>query len=418
MSDEDVRRALEPDKWESPPGRSAFESAAREWWAQRQAGARPPRPKRQDSWVEYDTPGDRPPLDIIDPLSWHGVDPPPRQWLVQDWIPAGFCTSLYGDAGLGKTLLAQQLMTSVATGRPWLGLPVVRQAAIGLFGEDFADELHRRQDAINRAMGLGMADLADMRLIPNVAGDNLLMTFDPDGRGRTTALYDELIAEAQKFGAGLVVIDNLAMAFAGNENIRPQATQFIGALHRMAQAIQGCVVLIAHPSLDGLRNGSGFSGSTAWNAAVRSRLYLTRPPIDDDADTPAAGNERILAREKSNYSAAGDSIQLEWKDGALLPIAPAVSGVLARLTAETAFMACLQALAAQGRSVSDSSNSDRYAPRIMRAMPEASGFLVADLARAMERLFAAGRIRVEQDGPPSKRVRRIVVVTPGREGSP
>ncbi len=41
---------------------------------------------------------------------------PERRWLVPDWIPQGQVTLLGGDGGVGKSLLAQQLMTSLALG--------------------------------------------------------------------------------------------------------------------------------------------------------------------------------------------------------------------------------------------------------------------------------------------------------------
>ncbi len=84
----------------------------------------------------------------IDPTTWHGVAVPEREWIVQDWLPVGHVTLLYGDGGVGKTLLAQQLMTSCATGSPWCGLAVQKCRVFGMFCEDDADELHRRQAAI------------------------------------------------------------------------------------------------------------------------------------------------------------------------------------------------------------------------------------------------------------------------------
>lgn len=110
---------------------------------------------------------------------------------------------------------------------------------------------------------------------------NLLMTFDADGTGRVTPLYEELLAAAKNFGAQVLVIDTAADVFGGNENIRNQVRQFIAALTRIAMEIDGAVILCAHPSIDGMSKGHGFAGSTAWNNSVRSRLYLTRPAEDE-----------------------------------------------------------------------------------------------------------------------------------------
>ena len=49
---------------------------------------------------------------------------PERKWIVQEWIPSGVVTGLYGDGEVGKTLLALQLQASMALGRKWLGVPV------------------------------------------------------------------------------------------------------------------------------------------------------------------------------------------------------------------------------------------------------------------------------------------------------
>ena len=64
--------------------------------------------------------------------------------------------------------------------------------------------------------------------------------------------------------------------FAGDENSRPQAQEFIGLLKRLARKQNCALLLLAHPSLSGMATGTGMSGSTAWSNSVRSRLYLER----------------------------------------------------------------------------------------------------------------------------------------------
>src|SRR4051795_6811808 len=45
-----------------------------------------------------------------------GRSAPARRFILEDWIPAECVTSLYGDGGIGKSLLAQEIATIVATG--------------------------------------------------------------------------------------------------------------------------------------------------------------------------------------------------------------------------------------------------------------------------------------------------------------
>lgn len=354
-----------------------------------------------------------PALATIDPVRWQDQPVPERAWRVPEWLPDGAVTSLYGDGGLGKSLVAQQLITAAATSRPWLGLPVTPCRTLGVFCEDPADELHRRQAAINADLGVDMGDLENMLLVSRVADENLLMTFDHDGRGQPTPLMQAVAARAKEFGAQLVVIDPAADCFGGNENIRNQVRQFIAMLTRLAMDIGGAVLLCAHPSVDGLRSGHGFAGSTAWNNSVRSRLYLDRPPCDssDDDSHPSTTEERVLSRKKANYAGAGEAIKLVWRDGVLKAASPpgGLFASIAKQSAERVFLDCLAILAEQGRNVSDVPNSGRYAPKVMTKLPEAKGHNASDLRRAMERLFAERKIRLERVGSPSNSSSRIVI---------
>jgi len=167
------------------------------------------------------------PLHSIPPIKWHGQPIPERQWLVENWIPWGCVTALYGDGGTGKSLLAQQLLTSVATGTPFLGLPVRQCKVLGVFCEDDEDELHRRQAAINAQYGVEFGDLENMTFISRTSENNVMMTFSADGIGERTALYDQVLNLAKDSGVQFVVIDTVADTFGGNEIIRTHVQQFI-----------------------------------------------------------------------------------------------------------------------------------------------------------------------------------------------
>lgn len=254
------------------------------------------------------------PLALLDPRAW--ITPaPPRQWIVPDWIPRATVTALYGDGGVGKSLLAQQLLTCTALGEPWLGLEVAKGRALGIFCEDDAAELQRRQEAINHALGTAMADLGDLRLMSRLGDDNVLMDFTGSDTGVLTDFFNDLDATMAKFRPALAALDTAADLFGGNENVRPQVRRFVGAcLGRLALRHDCAVLLLAHPSSAGLANGSGTGGSTAWNNTVRSRLYLDRQKAE--GGEPADPDARLLSRMKANYAPADARIDLRWQRGA------------------------------------------------------------------------------------------------------
>jgi RecA-family ATPase len=352
---------------------------------------------------------DHKPLAVIDPCSLFGMPVPDRQWIVQDWLPVGYTTALYGDGGLGKTLVVQQLMTSCATARPWLGLAVEPCKVFGLFCEDDEDELHRRQDAINCQYGINFSDLGNMRWVSGVGANNLLMTFERDGQGLRTDRLEELTQAVKQFDAKLVIIDTAADTFGGNENDRSQVRQFIGtALSKLARDIKGAVLLCAHPSRSGMSaTGDLDGGSTAWSNTVRSRWSLTRPK-DDDA--PADTDERILTRRKANYAAKGVDIEMRWQRGVLVPM-QAIGGIqraVNRTNVEAVFLALLDEAIKSGRHVSESRNSGNYGPTLFSKSPHREGYSKKDFVAALERLFSDGRIVVETYGRPGDQHRHIV----------
>ena len=66
----------------------------------------------------------------------------------------------------------------------------------------------------------------------------------------------------------LIVLDNAADIYGGNENDRAQVRQFIGLLRGMAIASGAGVLLTSHPSLTGISTGTGL---IRLNRVERSR---------------------------------------------------------------------------------------------------------------------------------------------------
>jgi RecA-family ATPase len=340
---------------------------------------------------------------VIDPTSLQGALVPDRPWLCPDWIPDHAVTGISGTGGIGKSLLAQQLLTATAIGAEWLGMPVAPCRSLYFACEDSADELHRRQADINAAYACGFADLAAIRWMPRLGHDNLLMTF-AGGLPALTSAFAELAYEARAFGARLVIVDTIADTFGGSENDRGQVRHFVQAcLGRLAREIAGAVIALAHPSRSGQSDGSGQSGSTGWDASFRSRLYLGAP--EAEANEPPDPDLRVLMRKKANYARRDDRIELRWIDGVLAATEPA-RGIFAaadRQHAERVFLDLLDKTMREGQFVSHSVHAGNYAPRLFAKRPEKEGRNRADFERAMQALFAADKIKVgERRGPDRK----------------
>jgi archaellum biogenesis ATPase FlaH len=313
-------------------------------------------------------------------------EPPARRWTVEGWFPRREVTLLGGAGGAGKSLLVQQLLTSCAAQRSWLGMHSAAGAGLGMMCEDDAEELERRQHAIMRHHRLSPSDLGDkLHFWPRRGHVNTLMRFDPSGVPSTTALFEELLDLCRWKRPSVIVLDTAAHVFGGNENDRGQVTQFVcGCAQRLADEFDAAVVLCSHPSRSGIADGTGQSGSTGWQGSVRSRLYLK--PAEGGGEDP------LLCRMKANYAASSEELALRWSEGVLKTL-PELTGA-ERPACGTVFIELLGQLRGQGRHVSHRPKANTYAPSVMCRMPDAMGYGAAELERTMELLFQSGRLRV------------------------
>ena len=330
---------------------------------------------------------------VIVPSLLRSRDVPERRWIVPNWLPKRQVTLNYADGGIGKTLLAMQLMAATALSKPWCGLAVEPCASLGLFSEDDSDELHIRLDGIRQFYKADFADMDDMALVDGTGQDNMLVEWDGTSLVHTKR-FIQLREHALDIRAKLVVIDTAATTFGGNEIDRKQVTQFVGHfLTRLAQDIDGSVLLNAHPSVSGIASGDLRSGSTAWNNSCRSRWAMTRPE-GEDGKPKLDSMERILTRRKSNGAAAGEVLSMEWRDGVFTTKSLAAGvGSNRKDACEAAF---IEALRVSPRPVSDNKQAPNYAPKAFYMTPQARDFNQAELGEAMRNLMSRGVIHVTE----------------------
>jgi AAA domain len=261
-----------------------------------------------------------PPAPRRPPISWdslEGLDPPPREWVIPRWIPAGHTTLLAGRGGIGKTLIAQHIATALALGHEYIE-PLTPRRVLMWAGEDDEAELWRRQLQISSWMGQPLSALTERFYLHSYAGADITLMAPVFGALTPTPMLTELREQVADYRAEVVILDNIARLFGGSENDRHAVTTFV-ALVQGACAPAG-VLLLGHPAK---AVGSEYSGSTAWEGAVRARLYLSdRAPDQDPADDDAPVDEsvRYLARRKANYSPR-DIRRLTMADGVLIPAA-------------------------------------------------------------------------------------------------
>lgn len=346
------------------------------------------------------------------PLDWSGLagqTPPEREWIEQYWLGRGYVTGLWGAGGIGKTGLAQAWGSCLALRRSYLDWVPSERRVLMWACEDDEAELWRRQDAIAQWLGVPLSDFTGRLHLYSYCDEQVELAGPAQQHPLVpTPMLARLREQIGDHRADVVILDNIARLYGGNENDRHQVSSFVAMLTAAAKPTQAGVLLLGHP---GKAAGSEYSGSTAWEGAVRARLYLgaTLPDQKSDSETPPADDSvRYLCRRKANYSAR-DWRRVVYREGVMVPDPPpepgtrgAGGGGVSDEYARDIVLRAIRRLAEMNQHCTASTSSPLYLPRL------AAQYELLD--RLTERQFGRAMRSLQMDGS-------IITTTVGQYGN-
>jgi RecA-family ATPase len=199
------------------------------------------------------------------------------------------------------------------------------------------------------------------------------------------------------------VIDSVAAVFDADAISRRQVRTFVAMLRKVARKHDVAIVLLDHPSVRGMTDGTGTANSVDWRNSVRSMMVLSEPNREDDPDM------RVLRFTKNNRGRKDQKLTLRWAGLTFATEAEAAASprrAAAEREVDSLFLRLLDKRLAQGRPV-HAKNAKGSAPAEFALDPEANGVTADAFRAAMERLLTAGKVVVVEGGPPSKRRQHI-----------
>jgi DNA-binding MarR family transcriptional regulator len=188
------------------------------------------------------------------------ADPPQVDWVVHDLFIRPSLNVLVGDPGSKKTLLALDLATCLALGKPWLGRTTVPTPALYLDEETGIPRLWSRINGVLQAHG---ANVDTPFHYLSLSGYDL----------RDANEMNDLMEKILEVHAGLLVIDALADVIrGGDENSVLSTYPVLNYLRHMAEFTHAAILILHHTNKTGV-----FRGSSAIAAAVDLMLSIESP---------------------------------------------------------------------------------------------------------------------------------------------
>lgn len=302
---------------------------------------------------------------------------PPHVFWWSGYIPAGEVTLLAAHGGKGKSTIALMLAVCIAAGIPLFGVPVCKGRVLFFSAEDPAPTLARRLKNILRRLGVDPREVdKTLTVLDATDGDPTLYAETRATGGRLTKTFDALRHEVEAGAFDVVLVDNSSDTYGGDEINRAQVREFVRSLARLIRPRNGAVVLLAHVDKGTSRRGAkpdddeGYSGSTAWNNSVRSRLFLVE----------SSPGLLELRQQKCNLGPKQPKITLTWQ-GTLPAVIQAPDATDEDLTAS--LLRCVGDATNAGRRLSPAPNSPYYAVKVLELVPGYPKGLDRTKARAL-----------------------------------
>ena len=188
----------------------------------------------------------------------------PIQFLVDDLLPEGSLSMLFGDPGCGKSFIAIDIAMCVATGTSFHGKPVNKGAVIYIAGEGYRGLTQRAWAwAAENEIPVEAAEIYISRTSVDIPVD--------DAREKLTSEIHSLLGEDGK--PSLIVLDTVARNFGGADE---NSTKDMGAFITAVDAINAefnCATLLVHHT--GHADKTRARGAIALKGALDTEYRLS-----------------------------------------------------------------------------------------------------------------------------------------------
>ena len=257
----------------------------------------------------------------------HKVKVTDRRWMAYPFLPESEVTLLTGQGGAGKSFLLLQIGSLLAAGYTDASLTQAElvgsnpyhyfiqpqltpdwsepQAVVYASYEDDMSEIRRRMNTLynrfdwfteKQSVIFDNFHPVSMRAAGCVWGPEIGKHYQT--RSQPTSSADQLKSFCKDRQAKLLMIDPLSAAFYGDENNKAEVYAFVHSWAEWGEANGTAVLISGHLPKSRESRRSGYSGTAAWEGAVRSLFTLDRFDMNEneDGEREKEGNKNLPRR--------------------------------------------------------------------------------------------------------------------------
>ena len=250
---------------------------------------------------------------VIETANLHEVEITRRRWMAYPFLPETEVTLLTGQGGIGKSFLLLQLGSLLAAGYTDASLSQSEltgskhyhyfiqpgltpsweepQPVVYASYEDNMSEIRRRTSTLYKRFDWFAEKQSiifdnfhpiSMRGAVCVWGPEIGKHYQT--RSQPTRAADQLKKECECKKAKLLMIDPLSACFYGDENNKAEVYAFIHSWAEWGEETDTAVLISGHLPKGKEARRSGYSGTAAWEGAVRSLFTLDRFDMNENED--------------------------------------------------------------------------------------------------------------------------------------
>lgn len=253
--------------------------------------------------------------------------PPPRDYVIKDLLVAAKSGVLAGLGGVSKSQLLLQFAVAVALGLPIFGLNTSEGSVMLLMGEEDADEVYRRVNAIAKVLKLNACqkELLKQRLrVFPLVGADIRLTRSINMSVESSGFSDDIVKASQELEnlsgvpVRLIGLDHAGLVHGGDFNSREDVVQTMRQVNYITKTTGAAVLLLAHSpkatSTADTSSAQNVAGSAAWVDLSRGAFVLRAMNEAEGKQLGVTAEDRkqyvSLATVKGNYIPSGDAMWL------------------------------------------------------------------------------------------------------------